>query len=151
MDSSKNENFESFLHELAKVTSAMKGFMRQKFKEHNVNITFEMLQVLRFLWEKDGVNQQEIADAILKDKASLTYLIDNLVRRKLVQRTEDSQDRRNKIITLTQEGKEMRELIRPWISEMYEIAGKGLPAELIGSGLTLFDAIYRNFEQHQGN
>lgn len=148
MTDNRNENFENFLHGLAKVASAMKGFMRQKFKEHDVNITFEMLQVLRFLWEKDGVNQQEIADAILKDKASLTYLIDNLVRRKLVQRTEDSQDRRNKIITLTTEGKEMRDLIQPWITEMYQIAGKGLPSELIGNGLALFDAIYRNFEQH---
>jgi DNA-binding MarR family transcriptional regulator len=125
----------------------MKGFMRQKFKEHDVNITFEMLQVLRFLWKKDGVNQQEIADAILKDKASLTYLIDNLVRRKLVQRTEDSQDRRNKIITLTKEGQEMKDLILPWITEMFEIAGRDIPNELIGSGLILFEAIYQNFEQ----
>ncbi|MCJ8165989.1 MarR family transcriptional regulator [Pontibacter sp. E15-1] len=121
--------------------------MRQKFKEHDVNITFEMLQVLRFLWGKDGVNQQEIADAILKDKASLTYLLDNLVRRKLVQRTEDSQDRRNKIITLTDEGQEMKDLIMPWITEMFEIAGRNIPSELIGSGLILFEAIYLNFEQ----
>lgn len=140
-------NFANFLHELSKVTSAMKGFMRQKFKEHDVNITFEMLQVLRFLWGKDGVNQQEIADAILKDKASLTYLLDNLVRRKLVQRTEDSQDRRNKIITLTDEGQEMKDLIMPWITEMFEIAGRNIPSELIGSGLILFEAIYLNFEQ----
>jgi DNA-binding MarR family transcriptional regulator len=125
----------------------MKGFMRQKFKEHDVNITFEMLQVLRFLWKQDGINQQEIADAILKDKASLTYLIDNLVRRKLVQRTEDSQDRRNKIITLTKEGQEMKDLILPWITEMFEIAGRDIPNELICSGLILFEAIYQNFEQ----
>ncbi|WP_242917995.1 MarR family winged helix-turn-helix transcriptional regulator [Pontibacter liquoris] len=121
--------------------------MRQKFKAYDVNITFEMLEVLRFLWKKDGINQQEIADAILKDKASLTYLLDNLVRRKLVQRTEDSRDRRNKIITLTKEGQQMKDLILPWITEMYEIAGREIPNELIGSGLLLFESIYRNFEQ----
>jgi len=147
MSQLSNENFSTFLHALSKVTAAMKGFMRQKFKEHGVDITFEMLQVLRFLWQKNGVNQQEIADAVLKDKASLTYLIDNLVRRKLVQRTEDSQDRRNKIIFLTNEGQQMKELIEPWMKEMYQIAGKNIPLELINSGLHLFKAISQNFEQ----
>jgi DNA-binding MarR family transcriptional regulator len=77
------------------------------------------------------------------------YLLDNLVRRKLVQRTENSQDCRNKIITLTKEGHEMKDLITPLITEMYEIAGREIPNELIGSGLLLFETIYRNFEQQQ--
>ncbi|HEY4651712.1 MAG TPA: MarR family transcriptional regulator [Pontibacter sp.] len=147
MEPQTHDTFATFLHELSKVTAVMKGFIRQKLREHNINITFEMMQVLRFLWDKDGVNQQEIADAILKDKASLTYLIDNLVRRKLVQRTEDSQDRRNKIITLTEEGRQLQELILPWVSEMYRVAGKDISEDLVKSGIDLFSAIYVNFQR----
>lgn len=147
MAQTQNKNIVDFLHQFSKVTGVMKSFMRQKFKEHNVNITFEMLQVLRFLWDKDGVNQQEIADAILKDKASLTYLIDNLVRRKLVQRREDSHDRRNKIITLTTLGQEMKNKIEPSIEEMYRLASKDIPEGLLDNGLTLFNIIYQNFQE----
>jgi DNA-binding MarR family transcriptional regulator len=147
MSKALNDNLVDFLHHFSKVNTAMKGFMRNKFKEHGVNITFEMLQVLRFLWNKDGVNQQEIADATLKDKASLTYLIDNLVRRQLVQRTEDQQDRRNKIITLTPQGHQLKARITPWIEEMFQVASRDVPPGLFDSGLELFEAIYQNFQK----
>lgn len=147
MDQTDNKNIVDFLHQFYKVTGVMKSFMRQQFKAHDLDITFEMLQVLQFLWNKDGVNQQEIADAILKDKASLTYLIDNLVRRKLVQRTEDSHDRRNKIITLTTPGQEMQNKIEPSIAEMYRLASKDIPEGLLENGLTLFSIIYQNFQE----
>ncbi len=74
---------------MKKAHQEMKLFMRGKFREHNIDLTFEMLQVLMHLWEREGVNQQELADLLLKDKASLTYLIDNLSKRKLVRRTAD--------------------------------------------------------------
>jgi DNA-binding MarR family transcriptional regulator len=146
MSATQSETMIAFLQQMTKVTSVLRAFMRQKFKEHHIDITFEMLQVLRFLWEKDGVNQQEIADATIKDKASLTYLIDNLVRRNLVQRTEDSHDRRNKIITLTPQGQELKILIKPWLEEMYQIGGQNIPVSQMESGLNLFKAIHQNFQ-----
>ncbi|GAA4301706.1 MarR family transcriptional regulator [Nibribacter koreensis] len=147
MSPSNRDNAVAFLKQMTKVTSALKGFMRQKFKENNINITFEMLQVLRYLWEKESVNQQEIANAIIKDKASLTYLIDNLVGRNLVQRTEDSQDRRNKIITLTPAGKELAAMIQPWVEEMYDLVAKSGTLEELETGLQLFKNIHQNLQK----
>lgn len=146
---SKNEYVAAFRHGMVKVNLAFKSFMRNKFKENNIDITFEMLQVLRFLWKKDGVNQQEIADTIIKDKSSLTYLIDNLARRELVQRTEDSHDRRNKIITLTEQGHQLKDVINPWLEEMYQVAAKDVPYELLESAISLFENIHQNFERTQ--
>ncbi|RNI31940.1 MarR family transcriptional regulator [Rufibacter immobilis] len=147
MNENHRENAILFLQQMSKVTLALKGFMRQKFKAHNLDITFEMLQVLRFLWAKDNVNQQEIANAIIKDKASLTYLIDNLVRRKLVQRTEDGQDRRNKLITLTPEGRNLQSLVTPWLEEMYGLVAKNISEETLENGLRIFDSIYKSVQE----
>ncbi|MFB9864629.1 MarR family winged helix-turn-helix transcriptional regulator [Rufibacter immobilis] len=147
MNENHRENAILFLQQMSKVTLALKGFMRQKFKAHNLDITFEMLQVLRFLWAKDNVNQQEIANAIIKDKASLTYLIDNLVRRKLVQRTEDGQDRRNKLITLTPEGRNLQGLVTPWLEEMYGLVAKNISEETLENGLRIFDCIYKSVQE----
>lgn len=150
-DLARKDSIVAFIHLMSKVNSALRTFMRHKFKTHCIDITFEMLQVLRFLWEKDGVNQQEIADAIIKDKASLTYLIDNLVRRKLVKRTPDHQDRRNKIIVLTAGGHQLGQQIIPWLNEMYQIASKGIDSALLQSGISLGAGILGNFDIQKGN
>ena len=142
----KKENLVTFIREMAKLNLMLKGFIRQKFKENNVDLTSEMMQVMLQLWKKDGINQQEIANATVKDKASLTYLIDNLVRRGLVARTEDENDRRNKLIFLTEEGRELNKMVQPWIDEMYALAGKNLSAEIVGKGINLLETISKNLE-----
>lgn len=145
MESSKNNNFKSFISAMTKAQLALKGFIRHKLKQHNLDLTFEMLQVLINLWEKQGFNQQELANVLHKDKASLTPLIDNLSKRGLVQRSEDPDDRRNKLITLTPKGKELENQITPWLEELYSIAGNGLTAEEIHAGVGLFEKIASNF------
>jgi DNA-binding MarR family transcriptional regulator len=85
-----------------------------------------MLEVLSCLWRRDGIIQQEIADYTLRDKSSLTYLLDNLVKRKLVSRVEDGNDRRNKLIFLTQEGLALKDQLYPWAMEVYQAASEKL-------------------------
>lgn len=143
----KNDTFSNFTIAMSKAQLELKSFLRNKFKEHHIDLTFEMLQVLNHLWTKEGVNQQELANLLLKDKASLTYLIDNLAKRDLVQRTEDGNDRRNKIITLKPEGAKLKDIIRPWIDEMYTVAGQGVSVELLENGIELFNKIYNNLHQ----
>ncbi|MFD2935754.1 MarR family winged helix-turn-helix transcriptional regulator [Spirosoma flavum] len=119
------------LKEFARIASqvniAFRQFVQRKLKQHKFDLTFEMLQIIGYLWENDGVNQQEIANATLKDKASLTYLIDNLTRREMVYRQEDSIDRRNNLIFLTPQGRQLKEKILPWIKDMYCVANADIP------------------------
>jgi DNA-binding MarR family transcriptional regulator len=142
---SKN-TFTEFSSTVIKVQMAFKCFMRKKFKEHGLDLSFEMLEVLKCLWEKDGVKQQDVADFVMKDKASLTLLVDNLTRRNLVQRTEDPGDRRNKLVTLTGEGRALKVTVMPWIEEMYAMAGRDVPETLLKEGIELFDRIYGNLK-----
>jgi len=123
---SKNKTKAQLALELGRSMSELRNFVRQyiqvKIKEHGINITFEMLEVMGCLWKKDGINQQEIADLTLRDKSSMTYLLDNLVKRKMVKRVEDENDRRNKLIYLTKEGNELKEQLHPWVAEVYAMA-----------------------------
>lgn len=127
-----------------KVYLAFRQFVQQKLKQHEYDLTFEMLQVLGQLWEQDGINQQELANAILKDKASLVYLIDNLTRRELVSRQEDPTDRRNKLIFLTVKGHQLRTEIRPWVEEMYSNSDKGITTEEMESTISYLQKIIVN-------
>ncbi|PKK36177.1 hypothetical protein BWI96_12240 [Siphonobacter sp. SORGH_AS_0500] len=129
-------------------TMAFRNFIQQKFKKEQKDLTFEMLQVLYHLNENEGSNQQEIANATVKDKASLTYLIDNLVKRGLVHRQEDEQDRRNKRIYLTAQGSELlNSTIIPWSEEMYSIAMKDVSAYEIQLVINVLSKITRNLSE----
>jgi DNA-binding MarR family transcriptional regulator len=124
-----------FTREIIKVNLAFKQHIQLKLRQNNIDLTFEMLTVLRCLWDQDGINQQEIANLTVKDKASMTYLLDNLTKRNLVYRREDINDRRNKIVQLTEQGKNLHSQIQPWITEMFNLVGKNLPVNAI-SGMT---------------
>ena len=147
MRTKKNEEFVNFLSEVNKAILALKTFMRNKMKASNLDLTFEMLQVLKYLWSRERSNQQEIANYTLKDKASLTYLIDNLAKRNLVIRTEDREDRRNKLISLTTEGVALKKIIEPWLDEMYTLAGREISAQLLFEGTELFKKINANLDE----
>lgn len=141
MAKTKREVTELFARTVIRVNLAFRQFIQSKFKEHNVDLTFEMLQVLAILWQQDGINQQELADQTVKDKASMTYLIDNIVRRGLVYRQEDGSDRRNKLIFLTDEGRQLKQQIQPWLDEMFSVAGKNTTIDMLNDCIGQLETI----------
>ena len=131
MPATKNDIVSEFTHELIRVNTAFRQYIQAMLRRNNMDLTFEMLQVLACLWNTDGVNQQEIANLTVKDKASVTYLIDNLTKRGLVVRKEDEGDRRNKLVLLTDAGKALKTEVEPWIQEMHAFAGVDMPVQAI--------------------
>jgi DNA-binding MarR family transcriptional regulator len=124
--SQKAETTRHFTHLLFELRDQLRQFMQKKFRENNIDLTYEMHQIMNCLWKKDGINQQELANLTLKDKASMTYLIDNLTKRELVKRTEDPDDRRSKLIYLTTRGKQLGKKVEPWVSELFSIASRDI-------------------------
>jgi len=107
----------------------MKQYIQRKIREDQIDLTYEMLQVLTVLWRTGHSNQQEIANRIQKNKASLTSLLDNLTKRNLIIRTEDPSDRRNKIISLTKIGREYEIQFKPILDGFYQSIQEGLSKE----------------------
>ena len=59
-----------------KVSAAINRKLYRNFRQNGLEISPEQWTVLIFLWEKDGVTQQELCNATFKDKPSMTRLID---------------------------------------------------------------------------
>jgi len=132
-----------FTKEITLVNLAIKQFLQCKLRENNIDLTFEMLQVLYCLWRKNGINQQEIANLTAKDKASVTYVLDNLVKRNYIFRQEGA-DRRNKIIFLTEEGKKMKKKIQPWIIALNNTSKKNIAVEKMEELVLVMGQIRKN-------
>jgi DNA-binding MarR family transcriptional regulator len=135
--------FGSIMQELRNCT---RKYIQKKIKEHGINLTFEMLEVMACLWRKDGLNQQEIADRTLRDKSNMTYLLNNVIKRKLVKRSADKNDRRNKLIFLTKEGSALKDILYPLVAEVYGLASEEITREDLQNGLTLISRMVNNLK-----
>ena len=92
-----------------KASTAIGRRLQKNFKQRNVEITIEQWSVLYHLWKEDGMSQQQLCDATFRDKPSITRLVDNLEKLKLVKRNASKEDRRKNLIILTALGKELEE------------------------------------------
>jgi len=122
----------------------IRRYIQDRIKEQQINITYEMLEVMFHLWRRDGIKQQELSDITFRDKSSTTYLIDNLVKRKLVARADDENDRRNKLIKLTPGGMKLKERLSPLMTEMYHVLGTGISDAAMTNSIRVLKKMNKN-------
>ena len=115
----KAEQVGEFCQSIFEMRYKLRKMFQLKLKEANINISFEVLEVMKLLLNRDGINQQELADELFKDKSSMTYLIDNMVKAGLATRKEDNADRRNKLIFLTAKAHELKQQLAPLATHCY--------------------------------
>jgi DNA-binding MarR family transcriptional regulator len=147
---SKSDASLAFGRSINELRMAFRKYMQGKIRSLELHLTFEMLEVMICLWRQDGVNQQVIADITLRDKSAMTYLVDNLMKRKMIRREEDARDRRNKLIFLTPEGRQLQQTLQPWVSEMYDRAMANMDAGTLVAGKEMIEQMIRNLGIDQG-
>ncbi|HXR84472.1 MAG TPA: MarR family transcriptional regulator [Hanamia sp.] len=108
-----------------KASTAIARRLQKNFKEASIDITIEQWSVLYHLWKQEGQSQQQLCEATFRDKPSITRLVDNLEKSKLVKRVASKNDRRSNHIFLTKEGKILEE-------KTIEIANRTLNEALAG-------------------
>ncbi len=114
-------------------------FIQRKF-----DVTVEQFGVLALLWYKEGVKQQEIADELRRDKTTITRIVENMIKRNLIVRIPDTKDRRNKLIYLTQKGKELQKDMVESSGMIYYQALQNIPDEEIDVCLKVLNKVLRN-------
>lgn len=86
----------------------LKQFMATMLKRNNIDLTPEQFLLIDMLWNQGDLSQQQLADAMQKDKNSITKLIDAIERKGLVVRLQNPNDRRSNTIVLTEMGQNMK-------------------------------------------
>jgi len=127
-----------------KVSAAINRKLSRNFRQNNLEISPEQWTVLIFLWEKDGVTQQELCNATFKDKPSMTRLIDNMEKQHLVVRISDKKDRRTNLIHLTKTGREIEEKTRLIAALTLKEALRGISLNELEVSQEVLRAIFHN-------
>ncbi|CAM4119596.1 MarR family winged helix-turn-helix transcriptional regulator [Mesobacillus thioparans] len=85
----------------------------------NYHITTEQWSVLRTLNESDKISQKELSIRSDKDQATLTKILDLLVKQENVERVPNPQDRRSFLVEITPNGAHLVEEVAPYLEKVY--------------------------------
>ena len=75
----------------------------------DLDLTYPQYLVLMVLWEKDEVNLSAIAEKLQLQSNTLTPLLKRLQQRGFLDRKRSESDERNIVITLTDQGKKLKD------------------------------------------
>ena len=113
-------------------------------KEENLPITPEQFSVLSHLWQKDGLQQTELALCTNRNRANVTRVLDILERENIVERRDDINDRRVFRIYLTDKGKSLKEATAKCAEQSINDSLKGLTEEEINTCIKVLLKIKSN-------
>jgi MarR family transcriptional regulator, transcriptional regulator for hemolysin len=111
-----------------------------------IAITLDQWQVLKTLEANPDVTYQQIANTVFKDLASITRIIDRLVRKGAVRRTSHPEDRRRSALTLTRMGCRSIRAVEPIIRASRRQALRGITPVAISRANALLGRIVLNCE-----
>jgi DNA-binding MarR family transcriptional regulator len=116
-------------HLFGKASRELAKQLQRRFNKAGHAVTAEQWVPLMILWRRDGLSQQEIADATDKDKTTITRLVNVMEKRDLVVRVPDKKDRRQKLIYLTNKGRALEHDLMAIASDTLSSAIQGIERE----------------------
>ncbi len=134
----------SFITGMASTAIARR--LQKNFKQEGIEITIEQWSVLYHLWKQDGISQQELCNASFRDKPSITRLVDNLEKLKLVKRVGSPTDRRMNLIYVTDAARKLQERTMEIAEITLNEALKGVSAADIEQAKTVLQQVYDNLK-----
>lgn len=111
---------------IALTLKAIEHAFKKRIYGLNIDLPSEAFGILMIAYFQEDVIQQDIADMAKKDKSAVLKQIDILEAKGLVQRQVDAQDRRKKMIVITDEGKKIITKIIEEESGMFSILAQGI-------------------------
>jgi len=89
----------------------------KRFAGHDYSLSAHDFGILFHLSKRNAMTQVEIATLMMRDKTTITRRIDGLVKKQLVERSPDSDDRRYFRIILTPSGKQALVVLIPLVRD----------------------------------
>ena len=119
-------------------------------KNNIIEITIEQWSLLYHLWKKDGISQQQLCEHTFRDKPSITRLVDNLEKQKLVKRVASKDDRRINLVFLTDAAKQMEEHLMDLANQTLNEALVGVTHGQIEIAKEVLQQVYENLSNGLG-
>jgi len=129
---SSHENLEDILfYSLERSIKSYRQFAQQQLVKHGFDITIDQWMLLKAIHDHPGETQQQIAQTIFKDFASVTRMVELLVEKKYIVRSPHPTDRRRFELKLAKTAVELMAKMQPVIENNRKIALKDIDKQQI--------------------
>jgi MarR family transcriptional regulator for hemolysin len=116
-------------YSMDKAIKSYRQYAQKQLKAAGFDITIDQWLVLKAIEEDNTITQQYIAEKVFKDVASITRIIELLVKNGFLTRHFHNTDRRRFNLQLTAQGKDIIEKLKPYTAENRKKALQGLSAK----------------------
>ena len=116
----------------------------QNAMDSGLDISLDQWMVLGPLWQLESASQKELGEMCLKDKTTITRIIDALEQKNLVVRIEDQIDHRIKRVVLTNAGKQLFLDVLPIMEKTREEVRGSIPDKDINTFKSVLSKILEN-------
>ena len=111
---------------IEKAIKTYRQFAQRELKNAGLNITVDQWLTLNCLNDNPDISQKELAETVFKDTASITRIIELLVKAKYLKRTIHKEDRRKSNLIITELGHETIQAASIVVNKYRNAALKGI-------------------------
>lgn len=112
-----------------KAIRTYRNFAQKKLKENGYKITIDQWLIIKAILENPGISQHELGEKVFKDNASVTRIIELLVKSEYLEREINQNDRRKSNLKVTDEGKLIIKKVQSLVLENRKTALIGISFE----------------------
>jgi DNA-binding MarR family transcriptional regulator len=120
-------------------------YLQEAMQRYELDLTKEQMVVLKKLHDQDGLNQNELAQLIYRDKSSLARLLSKMEQKKYIIRKQHPQDKRVNEVFLTVGGKTIFQKSRAAIQEVITIMEQDISQEEKNIVIEILKKVQENF------
>lgn len=122
-------------YNIDKAIRSYRNYAQRQLKAHGYTITIDQWLIIKAILENPGITQNEIGDLVFKDNASVTRMIDLMVKSEYIVRKVHPEDRRKTQLEVTDSGVKV-------IKEVQNIVEKNRKTALKGIGNEELEVMY---------
>lgn len=134
----------TFFYNLEKTVKTYRQFFQSQLRKNGFDITLDQWLMLHTILEYPEASQNEIAERVFKDKASVTRIIELLVQNGYLTREIHPTNRRKFQLDITDKGKQTIEVLKDLVVQFRSTALAGIPVEKIEETQALLNTIVNN-------
>jgi DNA-binding MarR family transcriptional regulator len=121
-------------------------YSMKQLNKHGFDVTLDQWVVVLQIHENPGISQKEVATSTYKDAATLTRILDLLVKKGYVERRPNPADRRKFELHLTEAGQGLVKELRPVVHDIRRTGVAGLSQDDLETAKHVLNTIFQNFD-----
>ena len=135
---------DTFFYNLEKSVKTYRQYFQNQLKANGFDITLDQWLILNTIIENPTISQNEIAEKVFKDKASVARIIELLVQNGFLTRSIHPTNRRMFQLSITEKGKETIEKLSGLVQVFRKNAVSGISPDALEETQSIMKTIIAN-------